>query len=160
MIGPVIVLVGLLALGSVIGMMVLIMVHFGVAAARLDRAIADLTSGRVEQPVERHLQHRADLRALKNQYGVPIEQLGADLRRLRRQIRASEHCSATQQAALRQAYDQVLIETCAVVDVEHRLDLPTGGMERDIERFRVEALLEANGIVLSTGRRRDQNADH
>jgi hypothetical protein len=59
---------------------------------------------------------------------------------------------------LRQAYDTVLKETCAMVQVEHELDRPTGGMERDIERLRVEAMLEARGIVLSRSRRHDQNA--
>jgi hypothetical protein len=159
-IGPVIIGTGLLALATVIGMTLLIMVHFGVAAARLDRALAELTNGRVDQPLERRLEHRANLRALKNQCGVPIERLGYDLRRLRVLVRGSEHCSATQQLALLQAYDQVLVETCVMLEVENDLDRPTAGMERDIERLRVEATLEACGIVLSDPHRRGQNADH
>lgn len=149
-----------MALGTVIGLTLLIMVRFGIAARRLDRAISDLTGGRHRHPVEQRLEHRRNVRALKHQSGIPIERLGSDLRRLRELIAHSSHSSATQQSALRQAYDGVLIDTCAMLDVGHELDRPTVGLERDIERVRVEAMLESRGIVLNRGHRRDQNADH
>lgn len=147
-------------MGTLIGIAMLIMVRSGVAARRVDRALNDLTKGRVRRPVQRRLEHRRDVKALKHQSGIPIEQLGSDLRRLRELIQHADHGSATQQSALRQAYDAVLVDTCSMLDVRHELDRPTGGMERDIERVRVEALLECRGIVLSRGHRRDQNADH
>ncbi|WP_157683494.1 hypothetical protein [Microlunatus soli] len=150
---------GLLALGTVIGLTLLIMVRFGIAARRLDRAISELTGGRLRHPVEQRLEHRRNIKALKNQCGIPIERLSFDLRRLRELI-AHSHGSATQQSALRQAYDGVLMDTCRMLDVPHELDRPTAGLERDIERVRVEAVLESRGIVLSRGHRRDQNADH
>ena len=59
---------------------------------------------------------------------------------------------------MRRAYDSVLIDTCRMLSVEHELDLPTAGIERDIERVRVEAMLESRGIVLTPPRRHDQNA--
>lgn len=103
-------------------------------------------------------QQRRDANTVQRSIGNPIERLGADLRRLRHQIQHSDHRSATQYAALRQAYDGVLIETCAMLELSHDLDRPTVGTERDIERLRVEAMLEGNGIVLSTSRRYDQRA--
>ena len=40
------------------------------------------------------------------------------------------------------AYDQVLIQACSMLEIEHELRDATSGMERDIERLRVEAELE------------------
>lgn len=81
--------------------------------------------------------------------GEPIEKLSADLRRLRGRICTNDHLSATHQIALRKAYDQVLIDTCELLEVGHELDQQTAGSERDLERLRVEAELEGRGIVLS-----------
>ena len=49
----------------------------------------------------------------------------------------------------RLAYDQVLIQACEMLEIEHDLKDETAGMERDIERLRVEAELERAGVVLS-----------
>jgi hypothetical protein len=49
----------------------------------------------------------------------------------------------------RLAYDQVLIQACQMLDIEHDLGAETAGMEREIERIRVEAELERAGVVLS-----------
>jgi hypothetical protein len=82
--------------------------------------------------------------------GEPIEQVSADLRRLRGRICAGDQqLSAGHQMALRVAYDRVLADACALLEIEHELDRPTAGMERDLERLRVEAELEGHGIVLS-----------
>lgn len=82
--------------------------------------------------------------------GEPIERLSADLRRLRGRICSSDpHGSASHDVALLRAYDQALVDTCELLDVEHELDHQTGGIERDLERLRVEAELEGRGIVLS-----------
>ncbi|WP_168207291.1 hypothetical protein [Microlunatus elymi] len=134
------------------------MVGFDALIGRYDETLRESGIQRISQPLKERREHRRNVRALKHQVGVPIERLGADLRRLRELIRHSEHASATQQAALRQAYDRVLIETCAMLDLPHHLDLPTEGLERDIERLRVEAMLEGHGIVISNIRRHGQNA--
>ena len=42
----------------------------------------------------------------------------------------------------RLAYDQVLIQAYEMLEIEHDLRGETAGMERDIERIRVEAELE------------------
>lgn len=87
--------------------------------------------------------------------GEPIEELSADLRRIRGRICTSDHLSATHQIALRKAYDQALMDTCELLETDHELEQHTVGIERDLERLRVEADLEGRGIVLhrpSTGR--------
>lgn len=104
---------------------------------------------RLLRAMARRRDHRRNVRALKHQRGIPIERLGADLRRLRTLIQHSDHHSATQQEALRRAYDSALTDTCRMLAIEHELDRPTAGLERDIERFRIEANLQSRGIVLT-----------
>lgn len=85
--------------------------------------------------------------------GKPIEQLAADLRRLRAAVANDQQRSATHQQANRVAYDHLLMQACAMVGVAHDLGKKTGGSERAIERLRVEAELERAGIVLSAAGR-------
>jgi hypothetical protein len=149
---------GVLALLIIAGLPLLIMVGIDAAIGDSDPWMRGQRIHRVSQTLHDRREHRRNVRALKHQVGIPIERLGSDLRRLRELIRHSDHASATQQAALRQAYDRVLIDTCTMLDLQHQLELPTVGLERDIERLRVEAMLEGHGIVLSNIRRHDQNA--
>lgn len=149
-----------LAIVIMAGLPILILIGQRRASRRLDEAIHAIARQRVEQRLEERLEHHRNVRALKHQHGTPIERLGADLRRLRQLIQHSEHQSASQQEALRRAYDSALVDTCRMLSVEHELDRPTAGFERDIERVRVEANLESRGIVLTPPRRHDQNADH
>lgn len=109
----------------------------------------DLLVGRWEHSLE----HRRDVRALRHCHGRPIEQLAADLRRLRADLEHDQHRSATHQIGSRLAYDSLLIEACAMLGVVHELDHPTGGMVREIERVRVEAALQSAGLVLTDHRR-------
>jgi hypothetical protein len=158
MLNPVQVSLGVLALIIMAGLPLLILVGYDAANGRVDQRRREARIRRFRQPVARHLEHRRNVRALKHPTGTPIERLGADLRRLRGQIQTSDHCSASHQVALRQAYDSVLKDTCAMLQLSHELDRPTLGLERDIERLRVEAMLEARGIVIDRSRRRDQAA--
>lgn len=103
-------------------------------------------------------QHKANVKALRDQRGVPIEQLAADLRRLRVAVSQDQHRSAAHQVGNRMAYDRVLIDVCAMLDVEHELDRGLAGLEQDIERVRVEADLERAGLVVGDGRRFGQAA--
>jgi hypothetical protein len=96
------------------------------------------------------LEHRRQLRALRDQRGIPIERLAADLRRLRAAIAADAGRSAAHQIGNRLAYDRVLAQACAMFDIQHDLDTDCSGIARDIERFRVEAELERVGVVIST----------
>lgn len=76
----------------------------------------------------------------------PIEQVGADLRRLH----ASFHRGGMRFAkyeGCRQAYDQVLAEAAEMAGVTHLLGLLAPGPERDLERARVEAVLRHHGML-------------
>jgi len=145
----------LLAILIMAGLPILVLLGHESAIRGLERAIMHLGGRRIEQRRE----HHRNVRALKHQHGTPIERLSADLRRLRFLIQHSEHHSASQQEALRRAYDAVLADTCRMLSLEHELDRPTAGLERDIERVRIEANLESHGIVLTPPHRHDQNHD-
>ena len=58
------------------------------------------------------------------------------------------HRSAAHQMGNRLAYDRLMIQTCEMLEIEHELDGDSIGLDRDIERFRVEAELERAGVVL------------
>ena len=81
-----------------------------------------------------------------------VEQLAADLRRLRSLLGQDEHRSAAHQMGNRLAYDRLMIQICEMLDIEHELSGDSIGVERDIERFRVEAELERAGVVLTDRR--------
>jgi ABC-type phosphate transport system auxiliary subunit len=124
----------------------------------------DLLAGRWDASIKRWREkraadaaHRKGVRALKTQQGIPIEQLAADLRRLRALLGKDEHRSAAHQIGNRLAYDRLMIQICEMLDIEHELGGDSIGVERDIERFRVEAELERAGVVL-TDRRYGQAA--
>jgi hypothetical protein len=119
----------------------------------------DLIAGRWDDSIRRwrdkraeDAEHRRGVRALRDQQGVPLEQLAADLRRLRALLGKDEHRSAAHQMGNRLAYDRLMMQICEMLDIEHELGHDSIGVERDIERFRVEAELERAGVVLSDRR--------
>jgi hypothetical protein len=65
--------------------------------------------------------HRQGVRELRHQQGVPIEQLAADLRRLRAILGSDSHKSAAHQMGNRLAYDKLLIQVCEMLEIEHEL---------------------------------------
>ncbi len=80
--------------------------------------------------------------------GPPIERIAADAQRIRSQIRQAP--SGIPNAKLRgwlEAYDDVLIAACRSLDLEQRLDLLPAGDVHDLERQRVERMLEAAGLL-------------
>ena len=116
----------------------------------------DLLAGRWDESLKRFrerqitsAEHRRTLRALRRIHGAPLERLAADLRRLREVVRGDAHRSAAQQIGNRLAYDQVLMQACSMLEVEHELSEQTSGLERDIERLRVEAELERAGMTVT-----------
>jgi hypothetical protein len=79
----------------------------------------------------------------------PIEVLAADLRRLHRILAEFEPGTPmARRAGTRQAYDAVLAEACDVVDVEQRLDDLPEGIEREMERLRLEESLRSAGLAI------------
>ena len=118
---------------------------YGLLAGRWD-AISNWRESR-RQKAER----RRNLRAMRRQQGVPLEQVAANLRRLRGVLTADAHRSTVHQIGNRVAYDQVLIQASEMLQIEHDLARNFAGMERDIERLRVEAELERLASCYQTG---------
>jgi biopolymer transport protein ExbB/TolQ len=119
----------------------------------------DLLAGRWDDSLRRWRErrsslaaHRQAVRELRRQQGVPIEQLAADLRRLRSILGSDAHRSAAHQMGNRLAYDKLLSQVCEMLEIEHELEGDSIGFERDIERIRVEAELERAGLILSDRR--------
>jgi len=117
------------------------------------RAVQDLLSGCSDEQLGRGSPATGAGGVAPHLRGIPVDQLAADLRRLRRAVATDQQRSATHQLANRVAYDQLLMQACEMLAVPHDLDKTTAGPERDIERIRVEAELERAGIVLSAAGR-------
>lgn len=81
--------------------------------------------------------------------GRPIEEIAPHARRLWRATRMPERGrSCAKQLAIRGAYDHVLAEGCDALGLPHLLAVLPPGEELDIERDRVEDLLEESGLRL------------
>jgi len=77
----------------------------------------------------------------------PIERIAADLRRVRRDLkRFRQGTSAAKRIGARQAYDALLMQACEALNVDHRLRTLPEGVDRAIERFRVEECLRNRGL--------------
>ncbi len=95
----------------------------------------------------RRLRHVWQLPPEARPTGRRLELIAADARRLAaRAQHPARGTSRTKIVALAQAYDQVLIEACAALGVEHLLGVLPGGEERDAERVRVEGRLWLAGL--------------
>lgn len=94
-------------------------------------------------------EHRRAVKMLRRQRGLPLERLVADLRRLRTAVGADANRSAAHQLGNRMAYDQLLMQTCDMLEIEHELCEESSGLDRDIERMRVEAELERVGVAVT-----------
>lgn len=77
----------------------------------------------------------------------PIECVAADLRRVRRVLSCFQPGTpAIRRIGARQAYDELLMQACAALNVEHRLRTLPEGVDRDIERLRLEECLRNLGL--------------
>jgi predicted NAD/FAD-binding protein len=106
--------------------------------------------------------HRRDLRLWQAELGgagswpesdqpkrPPIQQVAADLRRLRRQLdRLPKGASYVRVAGVQRAYDEVLVIACAELEVDTTLSETPAGQQRDLERLRVEFMLGECGLFL------------
>lgn len=80
----------------------------------------------------------------------PVEQVAANLRRVRRTLaQLPSGTPAARRIGTRQAYDELLVTACRELGVEHRLDGLREGIDRDLERLRIEDALSRKGFVLS-----------
>jgi hypothetical protein len=77
----------------------------------------------------------------------PVERLAADLRRL---AAAVEHLprgtSHARRKGLLIAYDDALVTACRALEVPESLGVLPYGLDRELERLRVEASLESAGL--------------
>ena len=86
----------------------------------------------------------------------PLELIVADLRRLATALRdVPKGVSRARHNGILLAYDDVLASAALALDVPHALaDLPLG-LDRDLERLRVEDALRAAGLVWGPRKRQD-----
>ena len=99
--------------------------------------------------------HR-DLWPLAPQEEDSIEQIASDLRGLSRALEAlqglTDPGSEVRREALRRAYETRLQDACRSLDVEEHLD-DLAGLDREIEKLRIEGVLVSEGLVLRSGQR-------
>ena len=141
------VMLGAVAVVIMIAVPIVCILLFDLLAGRWDAALEHWRHKRAEAG-----EHRRNVRALRKTTGIPIERLAADLRRLRDVVASDAHRSAAHQLGNRMAYDTVLIQACTMLGISHDLQQSSTGLERDIERLRVEAELERAGVVISNRR--------
>ena len=135
---------GALAVGVLVIVPILTILVFDLVAGHRESHFA-----KWRRQLELSREHRRAVKRLRHQHGIPLERLASDLRRLRAMLATDSHRSAAHQLGNRLAYDKVLVQVCGMLEIEHGLDESLGGMERDIERIRVEAELERAGVMLS-----------
>lgn len=81
--------------------------------------------------------------------GPPIERIAADARRIRAQLQhPPPDVPVARMRGWREAYDDVLVAACQALALEQRLGVLPEGTERDLERERVERMLEGAGLLL------------
>jgi hypothetical protein len=81
--------------------------------------------------------------------GPPIERIGCDARRLRRELHTlAPGVPLARRVGLQLAYDDVLVDACAALEIANTLTALPLGAERDAERLYVEHKLRAAGLRL------------
>ncbi len=87
---------------------------------------------------------------------VPLEKIAADLCRLSTAIRdVPPEASRARKHGLLLAYDDVLGKAALALDVPHALSALKLGMDRDLERLRVEGALRDGGLRFGPRKRQD-----
>lgn len=106
--------------------------------------------GRIIDAIEKVLRRRKQRRGGPEPSGRPIEMLAADVRRLRRECAlVPAGAPMARRRAIQLAYDDALVETAASLGVAEQVSAFPIGTQRDLERLRLEAELEAAGIALT-----------
>lgn len=101
-----------------------------------------LVPAAVSAALDRHRRRRAP------PPGPSLERVVADLRRLRREVRAGPPPTRVRQVALLAAYDDVLVAACRVVGVDDPPLATADGGERAFARLLTEAAIEEAGLAL------------
>lgn len=80
--------------------------------------------------------------------GPPIERIAADVRRIREQIQhVQPGFPVARMRGWLEAYDDVLVEACRALELDQRLTTLPPGVQRVLERERVERLLIQHGLL-------------
>lgn len=80
--------------------------------------------------------------------GPPVERLARDVERIHRDlIRLPAGTPLARRRGILAAYDDALADACRAMQVPQRLEELPAGVEREIERLRVEEALAATGII-------------
>lgn len=138
---------GAVAVAIMVLVPILCVIGYDLLAGRWDESVKSMRARRAAAR-----EHKRGLRALRHQQGIPLEQVVADLRRLRLVVGKDATRSAAHQMGNRLAYDRLLVQACQMLEIEHELGRESVGLERDIERVRVEAELERVGVRISDRR--------
>jgi hypothetical protein len=78
---------------------------------------------------------------------LPVQRLAADLRRLAAAVdEVPRGTTYARRKGLLAAYDDVLVSACRALEVPQSLSTLPYGMDRELERMRVEASLESAGL--------------
>jgi hypothetical protein len=79
----------------------------------------------------------------------PIQELASDLRRVHRVLaQFAPGTPMARRTGTRQAYDALLADACDAVEIRHRLREIPEGIEREVERLRVEESLRTAGLSI------------
>ncbi|MEC3974699.1 hypothetical protein [Amycolatopsis sp. H20-H5] len=79
----------------------------------------------------------------------PIQLLAADLRRVHELLaHFGTGTPASRRTATKQAYDALLAQACSAVEIEQRLAELPEGLDRELERLRVEESLRRAGLAV------------
>ncbi|WP_262283238.1 hypothetical protein [Micromonospora sp. MA102] len=117
-----------------------------------ERRRARRTIARLDRAIEAEsLTRDIDLTEFDREGRRPLEQLAIDLRRLGGHRLAAADRSVVWHGAVIDAYDERLRAACGALGIaEHLAELE--GVDREIERVRVEGLLHAAGLTLPAAR--------
>lgn len=131
---------------ATIAVLLLVAVVVRVGLALLVGELDEWRTYRALARLARRLRHRRTPAAGEPAARRPIEEVGADLRRLNASFHRDDMRFAKYEGC-RQAYDGVLAEAADMAGLAHLMEVLPPGHELDRERQRVEVLLQHHGLL-------------
>ena len=131
---------------ATIAVLLLVAMVLQVCLAVLVGEVDELRTYRVLARLARRLRRRRARIVEERGTRRPIEDVGADLRRLNASFHRGDMRFAKYEGC-RQAYDGVLAEAADMAGLAHLMEVLPPGSELDRERQRVEVLLQHHGLL-------------
>ena len=131
---------------ATIAVLLLVAMVLQVCLAVLVGEVDELRTYRVLARLARRLRRRRAPAVVEHARRRPIEDVGADLRRLNASFHRGDMRFAKYEGC-RQAYDGVLAEAADMAGLAHLMEVLPPGRELDRERQRVEVLLQHHGLL-------------